>query len=105
MLPVNYNYPQKNCHLPFSSSLTMLAVDHDALFSLFMLQALVFLLMNCRAAPCTANMSLDIQMKSEDLLQKEQLDVGGFGMVSLCYHKNHGLVVLKTVYTGPKHTE
>ncbi|KAJ7338485.1 hypothetical protein JRQ81_012377 [Phrynocephalus forsythii] len=44
-------------------------------------------------------------MKSEDLLQKEQLDVGGFGMVSLCYHKNHGLVVLKTVYTGPQRTD
>nr|XP_020645493.1 receptor-interacting serine/threonine-protein kinase 1 isoform X1 [Pogona vitticeps] len=48
---------------------------------------------------------VDIQMKSEDLLQKEQLDAGGFGMVSLCYHKNHGLVVLKTVYTGPQRTD
>nr|XP_028593677.1 receptor-interacting serine/threonine-protein kinase 1 [Podarcis muralis] len=51
-------------------------------------------------------MSLDdIQMNSEDFLQKEQLDAGGFGMVSLCYHKRHGLVVLKTVYTGPQRTE
>ncbi|XP_044280502.1 receptor-interacting serine/threonine-protein kinase 1 isoform X2 [Varanus komodoensis] len=48
---------------------------------------------------------VDIQMNSEDLLQKEQLDAGGFGMVSLCYHKRHGLVVLKTVYTGPQRTE
>ncbi|XP_062986376.1 receptor-interacting serine/threonine-protein kinase 1 isoform X2 [Elgaria multicarinata webbii] len=46
-----------------------------------------------------------IQMNSEDFLQKEQLDAGGFGMVSLCYHKRHGLVVLKTVYTGPQRTE
>ncbi|XP_015282662.1 PREDICTED: receptor-interacting serine/threonine-protein kinase 1 isoform X1 [Gekko japonicus] len=44
-------------------------------------------------------------MNSADLLEKEQLDAGGFGMVSLCYHKRYGLVVLKTVYTGPKRTE
>lgn len=51
-------------------------------------------------------MSLDdIQMNSKDFMQKEQLDVGGFGMVSLGYHKKHGLVVLKTVYTGPRHTQ
>ncbi|XP_061446821.1 receptor-interacting serine/threonine-protein kinase 1 isoform X2 [Rhineura floridana] len=48
---------------------------------------------------------VDIQMNSDDLLQKEQLDAGGFGMVSLCYHKRHGLVVLKTVYTGPQRME
>ncbi|XP_053107131.1 receptor-interacting serine/threonine-protein kinase 1 isoform X2 [Hemicordylus capensis] len=48
---------------------------------------------------------VDIQMNSDDFLQKEQLDAGGFGMVSLCYHKRHGLVVLKTVYTGPQRTE
>ncbi|XP_077209182.1 receptor-interacting serine/threonine-protein kinase 1 [Paroedura picta] len=47
----------------------------------------------------------DILMNSADLLQKAQLDAGGFGMVSLCYHKRHGLVVLKTVYTGPKRAE
>ncbi|XP_015669564.1 receptor-interacting serine/threonine-protein kinase 1 [Protobothrops mucrosquamatus] len=47
----------------------------------------------------------DIQMKSEDFLEKNQLNAGGFGTVSLCYHKNYGLVVLKTVYTGPKRTE
>ncbi|KAL8182474.1 UNVERIFIED_CONTAM: hypothetical protein K2H54_056920 [Gekko kuhli] len=47
----------------------------------------------------------DIQMNSADLLEKAQLDAGGFGMVSLCYHKRYGLVVLKTVYTGPKRTE
>ncbi|XP_060100147.1 receptor-interacting serine/threonine-protein kinase 1 isoform X2 [Heteronotia binoei] len=47
----------------------------------------------------------DIQMNSADLLEKEQLDAGGFGMVSLCYHKRYGLVVLKTVYTGPTRTE
>ncbi|KAM3840339.1 receptor-interacting serine/threonine-protein kinase 1 isoform 2-T3 [Vipera latastei] len=51
-------------------------------------------------------MDLDnIQMKSEDFLEKSQLNAGGFGAVSLCYHKSHGLVVLKTVYTGPKRTE
>uniref|UniRef100_A0A8D0BV85 Receptor interacting serine/threonine kinase 1 n=1 Tax=Salvator merianae TaxID=96440 RepID=A0A8D0BV85_SALMN len=48
---------------------------------------------------------VDIQMRSEDFLEKEQLDAGGFGMVSLCYHKRHGLVVLKTVYTGPQRTD
>ncbi|ETE61238.1 Receptor-interacting serine/threonine-protein kinase 1, partial [Ophiophagus hannah] len=46
-----------------------------------------------------------IQMKSEDFLEKSQLNAGGFGTVSLCYHKSHGLVVLKTVYTGPQRTE
>ncbi|KAG8133266.1 hypothetical protein E2320_011079 [Naja naja] len=51
-------------------------------------------------------MSLDnIQMKSEDFLEKSQLKAGGFGTVSLCFHKKHGLVILKTVYTGPQRTE
>ncbi|XP_019398138.1 PREDICTED: receptor-interacting serine/threonine-protein kinase 1 isoform X2 [Crocodylus porosus] len=54
----------------------------------------------------TAGISLeDIHMNSKDLLEKEQLDAGGFGMVSLCLHKTQGLVVLKTVYTGPQRTE
>ncbi|XP_070798641.1 receptor-interacting serine/threonine-protein kinase 1 [Pituophis catenifer annectens] len=47
----------------------------------------------------------DIQMKSEDFLEKRRLNAGGFGTVSLCYHKSHGLVILKTVYTGPQRTE
>nr|XP_033790737.1 receptor-interacting serine/threonine-protein kinase 1 isoform X2 [Geotrypetes seraphini] len=52
------------------------------------------------------NMSLnDIRMSSGDLLDKEPLDAGGFGMVFLCCHRRHGLVVLKTVYTGPQRTE
>ncbi|XP_074055512.1 receptor-interacting serine/threonine-protein kinase 1 isoform X2 [Macrotis lagotis] len=53
-----------------------------------------------------ANMSLDdMEMKTDDLLEKEQIDSGGFGMVSLCFHRSHGLVILKNVYTGPKRTE
>lgn len=52
------------------------------------------------------NVSLEeIRMNSEDLLEKQDLDAGGFGMVSLCFHRRHGLVVLKTVYTGPQRTE
>ncbi|XP_078544159.1 receptor-interacting serine/threonine-protein kinase 1 isoform X2 [Lissotriton helveticus] len=52
------------------------------------------------------NVSLEeIRMSSEDLLEKQDLDAGGFGMVSLCFHRRHGLVVLKTVYTGPQRTE
>ncbi|MBZ3874385.1 Receptor-interacting serine/threonine-protein kinase 1 [Sciurus carolinensis] len=48
-------------------------------------------------------MSLDdIEMKSSDLLKKEDLDSGGFGKVSLCFHRTHGFVILKKVYTGPK---
>ncbi|XP_030077706.1 receptor-interacting serine/threonine-protein kinase 1-like [Microcaecilia unicolor] len=47
----------------------------------------------------------DIRMSSGDLLDKEPLDAGGFGMVFLCCHRRHGLVVLKTVYTGPQRTE
>ncbi|KFV69849.1 Receptor-interacting serine/threonine-protein kinase 1, partial [Dryobates pubescens] len=53
-----------------------------------------------------ANMSLeDIHMNTQDLLERKQLDAGGFGTISLCFHKKHGYVVLKTVYTGPKRTE
>ncbi|KAM9094944.1 receptor-interacting serine/threonine-protein kinase 1 isoform 1-T3 [Sarcophilus harrisii] len=53
-----------------------------------------------------ADMSLnEMEMKTDDLLEKEQIDSGGFGMVSLCFHRNHGLVILKNVYTGPKRTE
>ncbi|KFO70522.1 Receptor-interacting serine/threonine-protein kinase 1, partial [Cuculus canorus] len=53
-----------------------------------------------------ANMSLeDIHMNIQDLLEKERLDAGGFGTVSLCFHKKHGYVVLKKVYTGPQRTE
>ncbi|EHB09759.1 Receptor-interacting serine/threonine-protein kinase 1 [Heterocephalus glaber] len=47
----------------------------------------------------------DIKMNSSDLLQKEDLDSGGFGAVSLCYHRTHGFVILKKVYTGPKRME
>ncbi|XP_036203897.1 receptor-interacting serine/threonine-protein kinase 1 [Myotis myotis] len=51
-------------------------------------------------------MSLDdIKMTSSDFLEKEHLDSGGFGKVSLCFHRSHGLVILKKVYTGPKRTE
>ncbi|XP_072459783.1 receptor-interacting serine/threonine-protein kinase 1 [Notamacropus eugenii] len=53
-----------------------------------------------------ADMSLDdLEMKTDDLLEKEQIDSGGFGMVSLCFHRRHGLVILKNVYTGPKRNE
>ncbi|KFZ67315.1 Receptor-interacting serine/threonine-protein kinase 1, partial [Podiceps cristatus] len=53
-----------------------------------------------------ANMSLeDIHMNTQDLLEKKQLDAGGFGTISLCVHKKHGYVVLKKVYTGPQRTE
>ncbi|XP_036901321.1 receptor-interacting serine/threonine-protein kinase 1 isoform X2 [Sturnira hondurensis] len=44
----------------------------------------------------------DIKMKSSDFLENEPLDSGGFGQVSLCLHRSHGLVILKKVYTGPK---
>ncbi|KAF0878062.1 receptor-interacting serine/threonine-protein kinase 1 isoform X1 [Crocuta crocuta] len=51
-------------------------------------------------------MSLDdIKMKSSDFLEQGHLDSGGFGKVSLCLHRSHGLVILKKVYTGPKRTE
>ncbi|XP_072416561.1 receptor-interacting serine/threonine-protein kinase 1 isoform X1 [Chiloscyllium punctatum] len=53
-----------------------------------------------------AVMSLNnIHIDSNELIEKQPLDSGGFGMVSLCYRKNHGLVVLKTVYTGPQRTD
>ncbi|RLW04477.1 hypothetical protein DV515_00005771 [Chloebia gouldiae] len=47
----------------------------------------------------------DIHMSTKDLLEKKQLDAGGFGKISLCVHKKHGYVVLKKVYTGPQRTE
>ncbi|NXL88090.1 RIPK1 kinase, partial [Alectura lathami] len=51
-------------------------------------------------------MSLDdIHMSTQDLLEKHQLDAGGYGAISLCLHRKHGYVVLKTVYTGPQRTK
>ncbi|KAI5274464.1 Receptor-Interacting Serine/Threonine-Protein Kinase 1 [Manis pentadactyla] len=51
-------------------------------------------------------MSLDdVKMKSGDFLEKEHLDSGSFGKVSLCLHRSHGLVILRKVYTGPKRNE
>ncbi|KAM9636976.1 receptor-interacting serine/threonine-protein kinase 1 [Morphnus guianensis] len=47
----------------------------------------------------------DIHMNTQDLLEKKPLDAGGFGTISLCFHKKHGYVVLKKVYTGPQRTE
>ncbi|NWU96511.1 RIPK1 kinase, partial [Upupa epops] len=47
----------------------------------------------------------DIHMNTQDLLETTQLDAGGFGTISLCFHKKHGYVVLKKVYTGPQRTE
>uniref|UniRef100_A0A8D0LBD5 Receptor interacting serine/threonine kinase 1 n=1 Tax=Sphenodon punctatus TaxID=8508 RepID=A0A8D0LBD5_SPHPU len=47
----------------------------------------------------------NIQMNTKDFREKAKLDAGGFGMVSLRYHRTHGLVVLKTVYTGPQRTD
>ncbi|KAL9870547.1 receptor-interacting serine/threonine-protein kinase 1 isoform 1-T1 [Geothlypis trichas] len=47
----------------------------------------------------------DIYMNTKDLLEKKQLDAGGFGTISLCLHKKYGFVVLKKVYTGPQRTE
>ncbi|XP_068252673.1 receptor-interacting serine/threonine-protein kinase 1 [Nyctibius grandis] len=47
----------------------------------------------------------DIHMNTQDLLEKTPLDAGGFGTISLCFHKKHGYVVLKKVYTGPQRTE
>lgn len=44
-------------------------------------------------------------MSTEDLLDKQQLDAGGYGKILLCRHRTHGYVVLKTVYTGPQRTE
>ncbi|KAK7802296.1 hypothetical protein U0070_012818 [Myodes glareolus] len=52
------------------------------------------------------DMSLDnIKMASSDLLEKKDLDSGGFGKVSLCFHRTHGFVILKKVYTGPNRAE
>lgn len=51
-------------------------------------------------------MSLDdIHMSTEDLLDKQQLDAGGYGKIYLCFHRTYGYIVLKTVYTGPQRTE
>ncbi|NXY85921.1 RIPK1 kinase, partial [Alcedo cyanopectus] len=47
----------------------------------------------------------DIHMNTQDLLEKGQLDAGGFGTISLCFHKKHGYVALKKMYTGPQRTE
>ncbi|NXR64958.1 RIPK1 kinase, partial [Rhadina sibilatrix] len=47
----------------------------------------------------------DIHMNTKDLREKKKLDAGGFGVISLCFHKKHGYVVLKKVYTGPQRTE
>uniref|UniRef100_A0A8C5T316 Receptor interacting serine/threonine kinase 1 n=1 Tax=Malurus cyaneus samueli TaxID=2593467 RepID=A0A8C5T316_9PASS len=47
----------------------------------------------------------DIHMNTKDLVEEKQLDAGGFGTISLCFHKKHGYVVLKKVYTGPQRTE
>ncbi|NXF09021.1 RIPK1 kinase, partial [Smithornis capensis] len=47
----------------------------------------------------------DIHMNTQDLLEEKQLDAGGFGKISLCFHKKHGYVVLKKLYTGPQRTE
>lgn len=47
----------------------------------------------------------DIHMNTKDLHEEKQLDAGGFGTISLCFHKKHGYVVLKKVYTGPQRTE
>lgn len=47
----------------------------------------------------------DIKMASSDLLERTDLDSGGFGKVSLCFHKSHGFVILKKVYTGPNRAE
>lgn len=52
------------------------------------------------------DMSLDnIKMTSSDLLESKDLDSGGFGKVSLCFHRSHGFVILKKVYTGPNRAE
>lgn len=52
------------------------------------------------------DMSLDnIKMASDDLLERKDLDSGGFGKVSLCFHRTHGFVILKKVYTGPNRAE
>ncbi|XP_078270074.1 receptor-interacting serine/threonine-protein kinase 1 [Rhinoraja longicauda] len=51
-------------------------------------------------------MSLDdIRIDSKELIEKQPLDGGAYGMVSLCHRKDYGLVVLKTVYTGQQRME
>ncbi|XP_072139807.1 receptor-interacting serine/threonine-protein kinase 1 isoform X2 [Mobula birostris] len=63
-------------------------------------------LTSCEEHPHWTIMSLDdIHIDSEELIEKHPMGGGGFGMVSLCHRKNHGLVVLKTVYTGPQRME
>uniref|UniRef100_A0A2K6MZZ7 Receptor-interacting serine/threonine-protein kinase 1 n=1 Tax=Rhinopithecus bieti TaxID=61621 RepID=A0A2K6MZZ7_RHIBE len=48
------------------------------------------------------DMSLNVmKMKSSDFLERAELDSGGFGKVSLCFHRTQGLVIMKTVYKGP----
>ncbi|XP_065400564.1 receptor-interacting serine/threonine-protein kinase 1 isoform X2 [Macaca fascicularis] len=48
------------------------------------------------------DMSLNvIKMKSSDFLERAELDSGGFGKVSLCFHRTQGFVIMKTVYRGP----
>nr|XP_054349427.1 receptor-interacting serine/threonine-protein kinase 1 isoform X4 [Pongo pygmaeus] len=48
------------------------------------------------------DMSLNvIKMKSSDFLESAELDSGGFGKVSLCFHRTQGLMIMKTVYKGP----
>lgn len=63
-------------------------------------------LLGVPGAPKAATMSLeDIKMRSSELQEEQYLDSGGFGEVTLCRHPDHGLVILKRVYTGPKRTE
>ncbi|NXU50721.1 RIPK1 kinase, partial [Turnix velox] len=47
----------------------------------------------------------DIHINTQDLHEEKQLDAGGFGTISLCFHKKHGYVALKKVYTGPQRNE
>ncbi|XP_011839996.1 PREDICTED: receptor-interacting serine/threonine-protein kinase 1 [Mandrillus leucophaeus] len=52
------------------------------------------------------DMSLNvIKMKSSDFLERAELDSGGFGKVSLCFHRTQGFVIMKTVYKGPNCSE
>uniref|UniRef100_A0A7N9IBB5 Receptor interacting serine/threonine kinase 1 n=1 Tax=Macaca fascicularis TaxID=9541 RepID=A0A7N9IBB5_MACFA len=52
------------------------------------------------------DMSLNvIKMKSSDFLERAELDSGGFGKVSLCFHRTQGFVIMKTVYRGPNCSE
>ncbi|XP_056377026.1 receptor-interacting serine/threonine-protein kinase 1 isoform X2 [Hyla sarda] len=55
------------------------------------------------AQAAAADMSLnDIRMSSKELLDKKEFDSGGFGKVFICCHRKHGIVALKTVFTGFK---